>query len=104
LAKINQGLQGLVAEVTNRLRKSNKVANVIQVQLKSSDFQVFSKQTTLTEHIQNYEQIWKDWRNTDRDVLSSVYYILTDRPNLHHISRWITSTGIPEATGSTGTA
>lgn len=27
----------------------------------------------------------KDWRNTDRDVLSSVYYILTDRPNLHHI-------------------
>jgi len=51
-------LQGLVAEVTNRLRKSNKVANVIQVQLKSSDFQVFSKQTTLTEHIQNYEQIW----------------------------------------------
>lgn len=27
----------------------------------------------------------KDWKNTDRDVLSSVYYILTDRPNLHHI-------------------
>ncbi len=27
----------------------------------------------------------KDWRHTDRDVLSNVYYILTDRPNLHHI-------------------
>lgn len=27
----------------------------------------------------------KDWRHTDRDVLSSVYYILTDKPNLHHI-------------------
>lgn len=56
--KINQGLQELVAEVAIRLRKSNKVANVIQVQLKSSNFQVFSRQTTLTEHIQNYEQIW----------------------------------------------
>lgn len=27
----------------------------------------------------------KDWENTSRSVLSDVYYILTDKPNLHHI-------------------
>lgn len=27
----------------------------------------------------------KDWKNIDRSVLSDVYYILTDKPNLHHV-------------------
>ena len=27
----------------------------------------------------------RDWRNPDRSVLADVYYILTDKPNLHHI-------------------
>jgi hypothetical protein len=27
----------------------------------------------------------KDWANTDRNVLAEVYYLLTDKPNLHHI-------------------
>lgn len=27
----------------------------------------------------------KDWKNTDRNVLSDVYYVLTDKPNLHHV-------------------
>jgi hypothetical protein len=27
----------------------------------------------------------RDWKHTDRSVLSSVYYQLTDHPNLHHI-------------------
>lgn len=27
----------------------------------------------------------RDWENTNRSVLSDVYYILTDKPNLHHI-------------------
>ncbi|MDP8237271.1 MAG: DUF262 domain-containing protein [Candidatus Erginobacter occultus] len=27
----------------------------------------------------------KDWQQTDRSVLTSVYYALTDHPNLHHI-------------------
>ena len=27
----------------------------------------------------------RDWKHTDRSVLSKVYYELTDRPNLHHI-------------------
>ncbi|MCB8944349.1 MAG: DUF262 domain-containing protein [Ardenticatenaceae bacterium] len=27
----------------------------------------------------------RDWENTDRHVLSDVYYVLTDNPNLHHI-------------------
>lgn len=27
----------------------------------------------------------RDWAYTDRHVLSNVYYILTDKPNLHHI-------------------
>jgi hypothetical protein len=27
----------------------------------------------------------RDWQNTDRHVLTDVYYALTDRPNLHHI-------------------
>lgn len=27
----------------------------------------------------------RDWENTNRSVLSDVYYILTDKPNLHHV-------------------
>lgn len=27
----------------------------------------------------------KDWKHTDRNVLGEVYYLLTDKPNLHHI-------------------
>lgn len=27
----------------------------------------------------------KDWANPDRNVVSEVYYLLTDKPNLHHI-------------------
>lgn len=27
----------------------------------------------------------KDWATTDRNVLTEVYYLLTDKPNLHHI-------------------
>lgn len=27
----------------------------------------------------------RDWANTDRNVLTEVYYLLTDKPNLHHI-------------------
>ena len=27
----------------------------------------------------------RDWENPDRSVLSDVYYILTDKPNLHHV-------------------
>lgn len=56
--KINDGLSGLVDEVVARLIKAKKVCNVIQVQLKSSDFQVYSRQTTLSQHIQKHEQIW----------------------------------------------
>jgi hypothetical protein len=26
----------------------------------------------------------RDWKNTDRHVLNDVYYVLSDRPNLHH--------------------
>jgi hypothetical protein len=27
----------------------------------------------------------RDWKNPDRSVLTDVYYLLTDKPNLHHI-------------------
>ena len=27
----------------------------------------------------------RDWKNTDRYVLNDVYYVLTDKPNLHHV-------------------
>ena len=27
----------------------------------------------------------RDWRNPDRHVLTDVYYVLTDKPNLHHV-------------------
>ena len=27
----------------------------------------------------------KDWANLDRSVLADVYYVITDKPNLHHI-------------------
>jgi len=30
-------------------------------------------------------QVPKDWKSKDRDVLTDVYYVLTDKPNLHHI-------------------
>jgi len=56
--KIREGLSGLVDEVVTRLIKSKKVCNVIQVQLKSSDFQIFSRQTTLNRHIQKRDQVW----------------------------------------------
>ncbi|NLM18577.1 MAG: DNA polymerase IV [Clostridiaceae bacterium] len=56
--KIKEGLSGLVDEVVTRLIRSRKLCNVIQVQLKSSDFQVYSRQTTLSQHIQKREQVW----------------------------------------------
>ncbi|MGB4610194.1 MAG: DNA polymerase IV [Saccharofermentanales bacterium] len=56
--KIRNGLSGLVDEVAARLEKSKKVGNVIQVQLKSSDFQVYSRQTTLDRHVQKRDQVW----------------------------------------------
>jgi len=30
-------------------------------------------------------QVPKDWNTKDRDVLTDVYYVLTEKPNLHHI-------------------
>lgn len=50
--EIYQKLEGLVAKVSLRLKKANKVASVIQVQMKSFDFQVNSRQTTLDSPIQ----------------------------------------------------
>ncbi|MGI6580322.1 MAG: DNA polymerase IV [Saccharofermentanales bacterium] len=56
--KIRNGLSGLVDEVVARLEKSKKVGNVIQVQLKSSDFLVYSRQTTLDRHVHKRDQVW----------------------------------------------
>ena len=39
--------------------------------------------TAILAMLANHEP--RDWQNTDRHVLNDVYYILSDKPNLHHI-------------------
>ena len=39
--------------------------------------------TAILALLANHEP--RDWQNTDRHVLNDVYYILSDKPNLHHI-------------------
>ncbi len=55
--EINQGLANLAKEVSRRLYKAKKAAFVLQVQMKSFDFQVSSRQMTLSEALQEEQDI-----------------------------------------------
>lgn len=55
--EINLNIRRLIEKVSSRLKKSNRVANVIQIQIKSDDFQVNSRQTTLDYPLQEADHI-----------------------------------------------
>ena len=58
-SEIESGLKDLAAEVSQRLQASEKSANVIQVQLRSFDFQMSSKQMTLFNPIDSFTDIYQ---------------------------------------------
>lgn len=57
--QIREGLRPLAEEVSRRLRKANKVAGVLQVQMKSFDFQVSSRQMTLSSPLDDTDSIFE---------------------------------------------
>ena len=58
-SEIKQGLKDLSAEVSQRLQAAAKTASVIQVQLKTFDFQVRSRQMTLFNPVESFSEIYQ---------------------------------------------
>ena len=69
LNKLNEVLLALCEQVSYRLRKQNMLANVVNVQIKTNTFDVYSHQRKLVEAIDTTKYIY----NTAQELLEELY-------------------------------
>lgn len=75
LNKLNEVLLALCEQVSYRLRKQNMLANVVNVQIKTNKFDVYSHQRKIAEAIDSTKYIY----NTAQELLEELYNASTNK-------------------------